>query len=93
MYSLKAIDLCSTKNSPKTSYTFILWIAKPANTAMPKYTARVKLSGSTASQEYRLLVRKVNREDGKKERKIKRNGRKGRKTLYPLKTNSLCGEN
>lgn len=60
---------------------------------MQKYTARVKLSGPTASQEYRLLVRKVNREDGKKERKIKRNERRGRRTLYPLKTNSLCGEN
>ena len=52
---------------------------------MQKYTARVKLSGPTASQEYRLLVRKVNREDGKKERKIKGMGGEGEEHYIPSK--------
>lgn len=38
-------------------------------------TARVKSSGSTASQKYKILARKVIKKDGEKERKIKGRGR------------------
>lgn len=49
---------------------------------MQKYTARVKLSGPTVSQGYRLLVRNFNREDGKKERRGEEHHIPSKQTLF-----------